>query len=94
MIPLDSINIRFGGKSVLKKLSITKKTLEQAFSKTTSAALIRLLQKMFEKCALKFKMTRAISCLSPTQVSSLKPEFLKKIYNLLQEMFHDDRIIS
>ena len=39
-------------------------------------------------------MTRAISCLSTTEISSLKPEILKKRFNLLVQLFHDDRIIS
>ena len=94
MIPLDSINIGFGAKSVLRKLSTTEKTLERSFRKGARAALICLIQKLFEKCTLKFKMTRAISCLSPTKISSLKPEILKKRFNLLVQLFHVDRIIS
>ena len=71
LIPLDSINIGFGAKSVLRKLSTTEKTLERSLRKGARAALIRLIQKLFEKCLLKFKTTRAISCLSPTEISSL-----------------------
>ena len=93
LIPLDSLNLGFGAKSVLRKLSTTEKTLERSFRKGARAALIRLIQKLFEKCPLKFKMTRAISCQSPTEISSLKPEILKKRFNLLVQLFHDDRII-
>ena len=94
LIPLDSINIGFGAKSVLRKLSTLEKTLERSFRKGTRATLIHLIQKLFEKCPLKFKMTRAISCLSPTEISSLKPEILKERFNLLVQLFHVDRIIS
>ena len=94
LILLDSINIGFGATCVLRKLSTTEKTLERSFRKGARAALIHLILKLFEKCPLKFKMTRAISCLSSTEISSLKPEILKKRFNLLVQLFHDDRIIS
>lgn len=73
LILLDSSDIGFGAKSVLKKLSAIEKTLKRAFRKGARAVLICLIQKLFEKCPLRHFLTRAVSFLSPTESSSLKP---------------------
>ena len=93
-VSLASINVGFGAKAVLRKLATTEKTLEREFRKGAQALLIRLIEKLIEKCPLKYKLTRAISSLPPIEVSSLKPGVLKQRFALLVNLFHDFRLIS
>ena len=51
-VSLASINVVFGAKAVLRKLATTEKTLKREFRKGAQALLIRLIEKLIEKCPL------------------------------------------
>ena len=63
LLPLESINVGFGAKVILRKLTTAEKTVERQFRKAARALLVRMVKKLFEKCPLKYKMTRSISSL-------------------------------
>ena len=88
MLPIESISVGFGGKSVLSKLSATEKTLELKFRNDAQTFLIHLVQKILPRCPLKYKLTRAISSLSSTKIKIMKPEFLNKRFNSLVLFLH------
>ena len=67
LLTIELFNVGFGAK--LGKLKTTEKTLEWHFRKGAQALLVRVIEKLRERCPLKFKMTRSISCLSPTEIS-------------------------
>ena len=72
----------------MRKLKTTEKTLEWHFRKGAQAFLVRVIEK------LKFKMTRSISCLSPTEISLVKPELMKNRFSLLVQFLHDDGMVA
>ena len=85
----ESINVGFGAKSVLRKLSTTEKSLEHKFRKNVRAFLICLLQQIFERCPLKYKMTLPIE-----MGSTLKENVLQQRFNTLVQLLHGDGLIS
>lgn len=85
LLPIESIDVGFGAKAVLRKLKTTEKSLEREFRKSTRSFLIRLIAKLFEKCPLKYKMVIGLSSLSPTRISSVNPGILKKRFSRLFE---------
>lgn len=94
LLPIESINVGVGAKSVLSKLTTTEKTLERQFRSDVRKFLIHLLQKLFQRSPLKYKLTRTISSLSPIEIKNMKPEVLKKRFNSLVIFLHDHRWIS
>ena len=94
LLPIESINVGFGAKSVLQILTTTEKTMQHHFRKDVHIYLISLVQKIFQRCPLKYKLTRAISSLAPTDISVMKPEVLKKRFNSLVLLLHDHCWIS
>ena len=91
LLPIESINVGFGAKAKLRKLKTTEKTLEWHFRKGAQALLVRVIEKLRERCLLKFKMIRSISCLSP---SLLKPELMKTRFILLVQFLHGDGMVA
>ena len=57
LLPLEPINVGFGAKAVLKKLKTVEKPHDRQFRKSARAMLVKLHQKLFERCPLKYKMT-------------------------------------
>ena len=72
--------------------SLPQKTLERQFR--GEAFLARLLEKIFERCPLKHKLTRALSSLWQIEISTLKPDALKLRFGMLVQLLHDDGWIS
>ena len=68
LLPVDSVNIGFGARKLPRKLTITEKTQERQFRLEVRSFLARLLEKIFERCPLKYKLTRSISSLSPIDI--------------------------
>ena len=78
LLPLREIYVGLGGKSVLKKLETVDKLEERKFRANAQIFLIDMSKKIFEHSPLKNKLMKGISSFSPTQICSLKSEFLKK----------------
>ena len=78
LLPVDSVNIGFGARKLLRKLTTTEKTQERQFRLEVRSFLARLLEKIFERCTLKYKLTQSISSLSPIDIKSLSEQTLKK----------------
>ena len=68
LLPLHEIDVGLDAKSVLKKLKTVDKPEERKFRANAQIFLIEMTK----------KMTKRISSLCPTQICSLKPEFMKK----------------
>ena len=76
-------------KSVLKKLKTVDDPEERKFRANAQIFPIEMTKKIFERSPLRYKFTKGISSLSPTQICSLKPEFMKKRFSLLVEYLHE-----
>ena len=94
LLPIESISAGFGAKSVLRNITTAEKAMEHQFRKDVQIYLISLVQKIFQGCPFKYKLTRAISSLPPTDISVMKSEVLKKSFNSLVLKLHDHRWIS
>ena len=94
LLPIESINVGFRAKAKLRELKTTEKTLMQHLWNGAQALLVRVIEKLRERCPLKFKMTRSISCLSPTEISLLKPELMKTRFSSLVQFLHDDGMVA
>ena len=93
LLTIESINFGLGAKSVFRNLATTEKTMERQFREDVQIYLISLVQKIFQRCPLKYKLTRVISSLAPTDISVMKPKVLKKRFNSLVLLLHDHRWI-
>lgn len=69
--PLENIDVGLGAKAILRKLKTTEKPEERTFRSHVRSMLIGLVNTIFERSPLKYKMTRAISSLSPTEMLSI-----------------------
>ena len=78
LLPLHEIDVGLDAKSVLNKLKTVDKPEERKFRANAQIFLIEMTKKICERSPLKYKMTKRISSLCPTQICSLKPEFVKK----------------
>ena len=86
LLPLESINVGFAAKSILKKLKTTEKPDERKFRKDVRAFLL--------KRPLKYQFTHSISSLSPIEISVLKPDSLKHRFNCLVQSLFDGGWVS
>ena len=80
LLPLHEIDVDLGVKSGLKKLKTVDKPEERKFCTNAQIFLIEMAKKIFERSPLKYKLTKGILSLSFTQICSLKPEFMNKIF--------------
>ena len=69
LLPLESIQVGFATKAVLRQLNTTEKSLERAFRKNVQDFVIRLLEKIIERGPLKYRFTRSMSSLSPLDIT-------------------------
>ena len=93
MLPIESIDVGFGAKVVLRKVTTVEKT-ERQFRKESQTFLVYLIKKLFERCPWKYQLTRLISSLSPIEISRMKPAALKKRFNSLVLFLHGECWIS
>ena len=70
LLPIESIGVGFRAKAVRRNNLTTGKTLQRQFRKAIQAFLVHVIQKLSDKCPLKFKTTRAISA-SSTEIASV-----------------------
>ena len=94
LLPLEDIDVGIGAKSILKKLKTVQKPQEREFRSNCRKLLISLMKKLFERCPLKYKLTLALSSLSPIQISSVSEKYLKKRFTMLVEHLYDCRHIT
>ena len=94
LLPLHEIDVGLGAKSVLKKLRTVDKPKERKFHANAQIFLIEMTKKFFERSPRKYKLTKRISSLSPTQICSLKPEFTKKRFSSLVKHLHECNHLS
>ena len=57
LLPIEFINVGFGAKSVIRNITTTEKTMECQFRKDVQIYLISFVQKIFQRCPLKYKLT-------------------------------------
>ena len=94
LLPLHEIDVGLGAKSVLKNLKTVDKPEERKFRVNTQIFLTEMMKNIFERSPLKYKLAKGISSLSPTQICSLKPEFMKKRLSSLLEHLHECNYLS
>jgi len=94
LLPLESINVGFSAKCILKKLTTAEKTLDRTFRRSVREFIIRLVEKVVERGPLQHKFTRSMSALSPIEISTLKPEILISRFESLVEELTDSRWIT
>jgi hypothetical protein len=85
----ESVNIGFGAKRVLKTLKTTEKQEERKFRLEVRSFFATLLEKLFERSPLKYKLTRPISSLSPLEIASKSDDTLEKRFMKLLEILCD-----
>ena len=90
----DSIDIGFGAKSILKKLTTVQMTKAREFRANTKAFLIKLLNKLGERCPLKYSLTLYISSLSPTEISTAPDKTLEKRFEKLLEVMLESKWLT
>ena len=85
LLPIESINVGFGAKRILKTLKTAEKSQERQFRQEARSFLARLLEKILERSPLKYKLTYPISSLSPVEISNKSADKLNKRFSLLLE---------
>ena len=68
LLDLDTVDIGFGAKKILRKFKTVEKPMERAFRSDVRNFLACLLEKLFDRCPLQYPLTRAISSLSPIEI--------------------------
>ena len=94
LLPIEFIDVSFGAKVVLRKLTIVEKILECQFRKESQTFLVYLIKKLFERCPWKYQLTRLVSSRSPIEISRMKPAALKKRFSSLVLFLHGECWIS
>ena len=76
LLPVESIEVGFSTKAVLRKLKTTEKPLERAFRNDVRQFVISTLQKIIERSPLKYQLTRSIASLSPIEIATMSDDTL------------------
>ena len=90
----ESVNIGFGAKKVLKQLKTADKPQERKFRLEARSFLAAILEKIFERSPLKYKLTRPITSLSPIEISSKNQDILEQRFTKLLEILTDHEWIT
>lgn len=93
-LPLESIEVGFATKTVLRRLKTTQKSLEKGFRENIQKFLIRMLQKIVERSPLKYRLTRSMASLSPIEISLMTDETLMGWFESLVTELHDSNWIT
>ena len=75
LLPASSINVGFYAKALIKKIFTVNQIKVRNFYYNVKLFLKTTVEKLRERSPLKYKLTRAISSLSPTQISTLSKPF-------------------
>ena len=94
LLPLESIQVGFATKAVLRHLTTTEKTLERTFRENVQKLVIRLLENIVEREPLQYKFTRSMPSLSPLEITATKSTTLKVHFNSLVTELYDDKWIT
>ena len=94
LLSLDAVNVGFGARKVLKQLKTQEKTQEMKFRSEVRGFLASILEKIYERCPLKFKLTRPISSLSPQEISAKSDDVLKQRFGKLCEILHENNWLT
>ena len=86
LLPASSINVSFGPKVFIKKISTVNQIKVRNYYYDVKLLLKTIVEKLRERSRLKYKLTRAISSLSPTQISTLSEAIIRKQFNILMEL--------
>ena len=78
LLPVSSINVGFGAKALIKKISTFNQIKVRNFYYNVTLFLKTIVQKLKERSPSKYKLTRAISSLAPTQISTLSEAIIRK----------------
>ena len=94
LIPASSINVSFGGKALIKKISTVNQIKVRNFCYYVKLFLKTIVEKLKERSPLKYKLMRALSSLSPTQISTLSEAIICKQFNTLMELMVESKWVS
>ena len=94
LLPASSINVGFGAKALIKKISAVNQIKVRNFYYNVKLFLKTIVEKLRERSPLKYKLTRVISSLSPTQISTLSEAIIRKRFNTLMELMVESNWVS
>ena len=91
LLPASSINVSFGAKALIKKISTVNRIKVRNFCYNVKLFLKTIFEKLRERSLLKHKITRTMSSLSPTQNSTLSKAIISKRFNTLMELMVESK---
>ena len=94
LLPASSINVGFGAKALIKKISLVNQIKVRHFYYNVKLFLKTIVEKLRERSPLKYNLTRAISSVSPTQISTLSEAIIRKRFNTLMELMVESKWVS
>ena len=94
LLPASSINVGFGVKALIKKISTVNQIKVRNFYYNVKLFPKTIVEKLREHFPLKYKLTRAISSLSPMQISTLSEAIIRKRFNTLMELMVQSKRVS
>ena len=86
-----SINVGFSAKALIKKISTVNQIKVRNFYYNVKFFLKTIVEKLRERSPLKYKLTRAISSLSQTQISTLSEAIICKRFITLMELMAESK---
>ena len=81
LLPSSSINIGFGARALIKKISMVNQVKVRNFYYNVKLFLKTIVERLREHSPLKYKLMRAILSLSPMQISTLSEAIIRKRFN-------------
>ena len=91
LLPLESIEVGFATKAVLRRLTTTEKSLEKTFRINVQNFVIRILEKIVERGPLQYQLTRSMSSLSPIEMATIKDSVLISYFNSLVTELYESK---
>ena len=94
LLPACSINDGFSAKTLIKKISTVNQIKVSNFYYNVKLFLNTIVEKLRKRSPLKYKLTRAISSLSPMQISTFSEAIICKRFNTLMELMVENKWVS
>ena len=91
LLTASSISVCFGVKALIKKIFMVNQIKVRNFYYNMKFFLKTIVEKLGQCSPLKYKLTRAISSLSPTQISTLSKAIIRKQFNTLMELMVESK---
>ena len=76
LIPTDKINLGHSAEQIIRKSKTQDAPEVRKLRREARDFLVALVEKIKERSPLKYKLTRYISCLSPTQIANASEKCL------------------